>query len=114
MCVYAHIHTCVQTYDTYIHTYIHIYIHAYTITELPHWLGAMHFAHTLIDSDPCINWGYWRGSAGLFAHWADADQSFGGVRRQGNKGSDVLGQCMVYDPFGAYIRSVVIVGDGMC
>jgi len=49
---------------------------------VPYWLGARHFENVCIDHDAAINWGYFKGCARSFGHWAVASQTFGGIRSQ--------------------------------
>ena len=50
--------------------------------RVPYWLGAQHFQNVCIDHDASINFGYFKGCARSFGHWAVASQTFGGIRSQ--------------------------------
>ena len=89
--------------------------------EVPFNHGAQHFENVCIDHDASINWGYFKGCARAFGHWAVSSQSFGGIRAVqpldalegkgsesiGRNGSNVARQCQLYDPEGMYIRTWV-------
>lgn len=49
--------------------------------RVPYWLGAQHFENVCIDHDASINYGYFKGCARSFGHWAVESQTFGGIRR---------------------------------